>query len=368
MKRLNYVEDYIDLLAKHHQLTWPPVAPLIKLARYDEPIVAGMAEQLNQNTGFTDKQAELAHKIVMKYRKQWTGIGYDVEHLSVPKYRLPIRKIDRRKIVDIKNNQIQLRFPYDQDLISKIRAAVNDIPGSLFFDREQRAWCAAMIEPRIVWAKEFGCMYQFDFTEEFDYVLNTLLSQKDYSIELVRINNEFKITNAHDSLLQYIDEHGGLVDSNLLQLLDLSGICCYSVNPSIFNELKIDDVIRNMLTSRELNLLYGQAGINFQPAIEYAKITNRFPIYVYENGHNAMRKQLDKYFSATQIVERKNTTSTNDVIYFNHWKYADEYMPLLLTTHTLMIGNRRLQMLHAAEKVFYYTQEIVPDNAMSAIN
>jgi hypothetical protein len=123
-----------------------------------------------------------------------------------------------------------------------------------------------------------------------------------------------------------------------------------------------------MLTNRELNLLYGQAGINLQPAIEYAKITNRFPIYVYENGHNVMRKQLDKYFSASQIVERKNTTSTNDVIYFNHWKYSDEYMPLLLTTHTLMIGNRRLQMLHAAEKVFYYTQEIVTDNAMSAIN
>lgn len=368
MKKLNYVEDYIELLGLHHKPNWPPVEPLIKLARYDEPIVAGMAEQITQNSGFTDRQAELAHKLVMKYRRQWSTIGYEVEHLSIPRYRLPIRKIDRRKVINVLNNQIQLRFPYDQDLISKLRAAVTEIPGSLFFDREQRAWCSALIEPRIVWAKEFGSMYQFDFGDEFNNVLNTLLNQKDYSIELTKINNEFVIINAHDSLLDYINEHGGFDSSNIIRLLDLSGICSYSVDQVIFDDLKIHDILRSMLISRELNLVYDQLGINLQPAIEYAKMTNRFPIYVYENGHNIMRKQLDKYFSPSQIVERKNTNSTNDVIYFNHWKYADERMPLLLTTHTLMIGNRRLQMLHAAEKVFYYTQEIVSNNAMSTSN
>jgi hypothetical protein len=33
-------------------------------------------------------------------------------------------------------------------------------------------------------------------------------------------------------------------------------------------------------------------------------------------------------------------------------------MPLLVTTHTLMIGSRRQQMLQSADKVVYFTQQV----------
>jgi hypothetical protein len=62
MKTLPHIEDYIELMARHY-LSWPMMDPVIKMARYDEPIVTSMSEQIARSQGFTDKQAALAHKM-----------------------------------------------------------------------------------------------------------------------------------------------------------------------------------------------------------------------------------------------------------------------------------------------------------------
>ena len=100
MQKYHFIEDYImDMGATF--LTWPPKQSQIKLARYDETIVQSMADQVNSGIQFTDKQATLALKLVTKYRKQWKKIGYDItDQIDNPRYKFPIRVIDRRKVVE----------------------------------------------------------------------------------------------------------------------------------------------------------------------------------------------------------------------------------------------------------------------------
>lgn len=362
MKRLPYIEDYILLMANHLQI-WPPSPAVISLARYDSPIVDSMSEQIRQSTGLTDRQSVLAHKLVVKYKRQWAQAGYDVAHLeATPQFRLPIRIVDRVRQITVRDNQIEIRFPYDQDLIAAIRSSTNDQPGRCAFDKERRAWVTALIEPRVIWAKEFGAKYNFEFTNEFNQVLEAILGQDDYSITLRPSADGFEITNIADSLYDYILQHGGFGRDNIVRLIDLAGIVNYTVDPLVYSQLdhEPDLVTIQMLTNRSTNIEY-DGKMDLKPIINYAELTKRSPIYVYESGSMQMRHQLLEYFAEEDIEDRKSRNSKasgRKVIYFSSWKNSDTNMPLLITSHTLMIGTRRQQMLQSADKIVYFTQKI----------
>lgn len=366
MKQLPYIEDYIALMATD-QLVWPPSKPIIKLARYDEPIVNSMLDQIQRGNGFTDRQAALAHKIVIKYRRQWAIKGYEINHLdSTPRYRLPIRIIDRRQLIDVIDDQIEIRFPYNQDQINNIRAAINTVPGNLAFDRIRGCWTAKVIEPRLIWAKEFGTKYNFEFGKEFNRILGIVLDQEDYGIGLKLNNNYFEIKNAESSLIDYINCNGGFGIDNSLKLIDLSGICGYSVDPDIFTQLPVQlpSGVKKFFLDRTIDVKYHESELDLADLVNYAELTNRWPIYVYESGTQILRKNLDKYFDSDHIIEKKlnpKESVTGKIVYLDHWKLAPDHMKLLVTTHVVLIGNRRQHMLQCSDKVVYFIQQIGQD-------
>lgn len=362
MKRLPYIEDYIDILGGGG-LIWPPRDPIIKLARYDEPIVESMANQLSKGTGFTDRQSVLAHKIVVKYRRQWATAGYDVgDHVTSPKFKFPIRQIDRRRIIDIEDNAIVLRFPYDQDLIGKLRADSTSIPGSLRWLSDRHAWVSSLIEPRIIWAREFGTLNTFEFGAAFEAVLAETLSISDYAIELVRDQSGYKIENAAESLQEYVAEHIGFDDP--VALIDAAAILGYTVSEQILEPIRrqLDPTVYEIMTSRTVNSTYDTEITNIEQVVEYAKITNRWPIYIYESGSRTLLDKISKLFAVDEIITTGHHLITPEhldkcrVVYFTHWKKASDHMPLLVTMHTLLIGHRRQQVANMAEKIIYYTR------------
>jgi len=364
MKQLPYIEDYIVLMADH-VLSWPPKEPVIKLARYDEPIVNSMTQQINSNLGFTDKQAVLAHKIVIKYRKQWANAGYNVGHLiASPRYRLNIRTIDRRKQIALEDNYITISFPYDQDLISYIRAGVSNVPGSLYFDKESRQWRAGLTEQRLIWTKEFGLKFNFDFDQKFNHAIEQLLSQSDYKICLVPDSTSYTITNAADSMLEYLRQRTGFDQEDCLKLCDYSSILGYSIDSAITEKLAadLDSKVISLLINREVNLTYvNRANFEIASVIEYAHLVNRFPIYVYEVNDKIILEKLKDHFDSSDICMFKANAPVDpsaQVIYCNQWKLTNVRIPLLVTMHTLMIGYKRQQMLQNSEKVVYYTQKV----------
>lgn len=362
MKRLPYIEDYIDLLGGG-AMFWPPREPIIKLARYDEPIVQSMAEQVNKGTGLTDRQSVLAHKIVVKYRRQWATAGYDVtDHIDHPKFKLPIRQVDRRRIIDVVDNRIEIKFPYDQDLISKLRADAASVPGSLRWHTDRHAWVASLIEPRIIWAKEFASLNNFEIGAEFEQILDLVLDQEDYSIRLIETASGYQIENAAQSLTDYIDDNIGYND--LVKLVDLSPLLKYEVSETITNSLstRLDPLVIELLLSRSHNSTYQHEITNVDKIVAYAQITNRWPIYVYESGSKQLYNQMHELFKPNEIISQghhllsKDDLKNTKVVYFSHWKTATNNMPLLITMHTLLIGHRRQQVAALAEKIVYYTK------------
>jgi len=369
MKTLPYIEDYIVLMATD-TIAWPPVKPLIKLARYDEPIINSMTHQIQNNLGFTDKQAILAHKIVIKYRKQWASQNYDVDYHAIhPKYKNSIRTIDRSKIIGIDQNKIYLRFPYDQILISKLRESTQSVNGSLVFNKNKLRWEAGLIEPRLIWAKEFGLEHQFTFSEEFNQYIQLMIDQNEYEIKLIKLDhNHYHIPNGTDSLNVYINQHGGFGVNNLLNLVDMSSLLGYKLDYCVLDEFKntVPSQLHNYFFNKNQNIIYqNRAQINVDDLLKYADYTNRFPIFIYEANGRVLFELFKEKVNNIDIVDNesmRNQTWNSPVVYIKHWKLIPEYrIPILVTMSTSMIGFKRQQMLQCADKVVYFTQDI--DNA-----
>jgi hypothetical protein len=364
MKTLPYIEDYISLMAID-SINWPPREPLIKLARYDEPIVNSMAQQIQNNLGFTDKQANLAHKIVIKYRRQWASQNYDVSaHVDVPKYRNSIRNIDRSKIIGLDKNIIYLRFPYDQNLINDLRTSVQSVNGSLVFNKEKRQWEAGLIEPRLIWAKEFGLKHQFTFNPEFDQVFEIMFDHEEYEIKLVKLDQDsYHILNGANSLIDYIDQHGGFGVNNLCSLVDMSSLLGYKIDTTILDEFKktVEPELHDYFLNKYQNITFQNcAQIIVDDLIRYAKCTNRFPIFIYEADNRILFNLFKEKVGTINIVDKESSMNqlwNSPIIYIKYWKLIPYRIPLLVT-NTSLIGFRRQQMLQCADKVVYFIQDI----------
>ena len=88
-----HIEDYLEYLGGYEVglAVWQPHSVnRISLARYDIAIVNSMASTTVFGTALTDKQAELAVKLVLKYRRQFAKLNIDVAPVETPTFRLPL--------------------------------------------------------------------------------------------------------------------------------------------------------------------------------------------------------------------------------------------------------------------------------------
>jgi hypothetical protein len=88
------------------------------------------------------------------------------------------------------------------------------------------------------------------------------------------------------------------------------------------------------------------------PVIEYATLTQRWPIYVYESGSNSIKEKLQQLFTAEEMLTaglHRPIPPTVRCVYFTNWKQAP--------SHTLAIGHRRQQLRQTAEKIVYFTHQ-----------
>lgn len=357
-----HVEDYLEYLAGYEvslsALLRPQNTNRISLARYDIQIVNSMANNTMFGTALTDRQSELAVKLILKYRRQFAKQGVDVTPVETPQYRIPVRTIDRSKTITLENNSIAIRFPYDNQTIKELQEYKNKSQGSVKFSRNNKTWYLGLTEYNINWAVAWGTVLTFDIAPEVQQLFQQVIDCENisYEIKLVKTTNGYTITNAATSLITYIDEQlGGFGNDNLVKLIDYSGVLGY----------KVDD---NIDQSDLLEMFGGYQSKwvestqeNLQLIYDYVALTNRYPICIY----NPTLIDLDlSGFDEKDIVrfDRNGKTRTSDynpydvkIVYAQKIPLAWDFpVPLLLTTFQLMYGGRQTSWTQRAEKIIYY--------------
>lgn len=378
MKTYSFVEEYLEVIngdrdpntCKIYGL-FDSTQPIVSLARYDVQVLASMSSATQSGRALTDRQAELAVKIILKYRKQLEKLEIDVSPIETnPQYRHGIRQIDRRRLLFIKNNSIVLQFPYDTKLIDDLRSLSKISQGSWRFDSSSRSWHLAITETNVVAAHGFAHNHQFEITNEFKDLLKLIIDceQICHEIKLIKTDTGLTIQNAPTSLTQAINDWCGFDLCNCDLLVDNSGIYGYTVDEQILETIttKYSPRICNLMTAQESKFRPESDHTVYRDLVRYAEITGRYPIYVYEPdmSDRLYKNFVEQYFHSNDIhrvQQLKTQVSTVDkkVIYFN--KYTAQWnqpIPLLISGQGMMHGGEKTLLLQRSEKIVYFATEV----------
>ena len=378
LKKFPYVEDYIEIIngdrspatGKLYGL-FDNTSPIVSLARYDVAIVNSMSAATTEGRSLTDKQAALACKIVLKYRKQLTNLGIDVAPVENPQYRLSIRIIDRVRRAYVDRDSIALRFPYDPALIDYIRELAKISQGAWKFDSgDAKVWRLSVTETNVVAAYGFAKINNFEIDPEFEELVQlvTDCESRPYEIKLTPSSEGYTITNAENSLTNYINNWCGFNPSSIDQLVDNSAILGYTVDATIEQQLasKYSARIYNLMTQQETKFSPTPDTLIFEDIITYAGIVGRWPLYVYEPdmSDRLYEKFVCKYFQENDVYRVKDLrkepiTVGKKIIYFNKFNPGwTQPIPLLLSTAGMMHGGEKSMLLQRAEKVVYFAADV----------
>lgn len=370
MITFEYVEEYIELIAGYRDPVTKKLnnswmfngyTPIISLARYDIKVVESMANQATSHQAFTERQAELACKIILKYQRQLETKLVDVSAVNNPKWRVPLRKMDYSKSICIEDNVLLIKFPFTNTLIEDIRAFSKTSQGMAMWDKELKVWKLGLTEYNLSWAVAWAELNQFNIDPQAKLLMEKITDAEktQFDIELTVDNNTINIINAESSLINYIDAHfGGLAIDNLLKLVDMSPVLGYTINKDLASAIITNFGARfyNLASNREVKInpatLFSTN--DFDSILDYADQTERWPVVIYEPDLSG--RMLEK------LQVKYGNDFGNNYIYTSKPITNLSRIPLLISSAGMIFGGDKQLMLQRAEKIVYYATEVYTKN------
>jgi hypothetical protein len=378
MKTYPTVEDYLEVIAgikdpvtlKKNPNSWfLDFAPIINLARYDTDVLNSMSTAASEGRALTEKQGDLAVKIVLKYRRQLAAKEIEVAPVENPVWRLPLRRMDYVRKLGIADDKINVIFPFNNQLIDSLRDFRKESQGHGEWDKENKVWKFALTEYNLVWLTTWAEQNQFEIDSEVRR-LNSMIEaveQTPYAIELQYVNDELTISNCPETLKTYIETHlGGFHRDNLLRLIDMSAVLGYTVSKQIADTVVATTSPReySLLTNKELKVTPSSVEENLSSVLDYADLTQRWPVIVYEPDLSG--KLLAQLRTLREgVVEVARTVKLNERYWDNGFKYVhvvapvtNKSIPLLISSAGMMYGGDKNLMVQNSEKIVYCAAEV----------
>lgn len=368
------VEDYLEIVAGKKQLPGAPknnllwfggFDPIINLARYDVQFLDSVTDATISGQALSSRQAELACKILLKYRRQLTQLQVDVSPIEHPKYRLPLRHVDQTKRIYLDNDKLCIQFPYNNAMISDIREGAQRSQGEVKWNRDARVWEADPTEYNVNWLHSYAQHNQFEVDPQVKQRMDEILEMEKHPYDIcLRIDNNGQPTvdNAAPSLLEYIQP---LLDSqDLIGLVDQSQRLGYSVDPEI-EKLIVDDQGLEFY----MNLCARWRQLPMEPelaksVVDYALRVNRLPVYVYDPSANdswEFYSTLLQPGEAVRVGNNKNFSPDENVklVWTHRPLKLKQPIPVLISHVGLLIGGDKNYMIQNSDKVFFYCTEVM---------
>ena len=377
MMKYTTVEDYLEVIAgikdptslkKNPSVFWGDFDPIVSLARYDTDVLDSMSTAANEGRALTEKQGELAVKLVLKYKRQLATKGIDVAPLEENvQWRLPLRKMDYTRRLSIANDMLVLNFPYSTELIDELRTFRRESQGAGEWDKDTKQWRFALTEYNLVWLTSWAETRNFEFDSEV-LRLNQLIracEDQGYAIGLHLTDTGCEITNCPDSLRDYINSTlGGFELENLMRLVDNSAQLGYTVSKEIADLVVAGTSPRcyNLATSREVKLDPTTVTDDLASVLDYADLTERWPVVVYEpdlSGKLLKRLTELRGNAVKHILNKKDIKDDITQAKYIHTVVPTSFdIPLLISSAGMIYGGDKSLMVQQAEKIVYCSADV----------
>ena len=125
MIELNSIEDCLEVLVGLQEHSYN-----FTVDSNDIGIMRSIARQVFTGTALTDRQFDLMQKKLVDYKSQFTSYQLDIDK-AIVQSRQPLREIDRSKTVELVDNYIKVRFPFNRKLAAKIQKCIRKVKTKL---------------------------------------------------------------------------------------------------------------------------------------------------------------------------------------------------------------------------------------------
>lgn len=226
---MKYIEDFVALFA-HNQ---------VRVSDYDKKIADSLGWQCIDNKAFTQKQSEIAIRLLKKYKKQIIALGKpEIEQiLENPLFRNSIRVIDLQTSVtfDKQAQRFKLKFPFNQELVTKIRQfGTKNTLSKPNWDADGKVWQFEANENSLEFIASELVPLNFEISPEISNFLTDMQKIKenfeDYLPMLVKengnyffknIKTEFSSKNLIDALVESIQLAVTVYDDEISEEIDI---------------------------------------------------------------------------------------------------------------------------------------------------
>jgi hypothetical protein len=129
-----------------------------------------------------------------------------------------------------------------------------------------------------------------------------------------------------------------------------------------------------LLSNRELKADASNTAELLAGIVNYAEITNRFPIFVSEPDlSDRIIMLMMRHFTKEQVLDwdhsGRNITADTKFVYTRKFgKALPPRIPLLLSTSGMLFGGDKALWLQNAEKIVYFTKEVYNKNTNVGTN
>lgn len=351
---LKYLEDFVEYIAGYRTATGNPTSyftPTIRLANYDYSIVESLGRQTSNGTGYTDRQAALARKLVHKYRRQLTLTGISIED-DLP-LRHSIRNVDRRRRInhDSDNNQLVIQFPFDNKLVDQLRALSNISCGHVVFDRDRRVWCVDASVPNTMWIWSWAQDHDFEVT--FD--INELVRKGEENHtrpQLTACGDHYCIEPPINSI-----DPGQLTDydNNLLKLMSRAAVWQVDVNDSVLSRAETyPSQWIDWSRQRTPEIAYSQVSV--EQLCDWLQALDLYPIWIHLPNLADVDGIFKNKFGEEQVSLGNKKSGDHKIYFVDSLNTMSKKIPppRIIVTSQRIIYNIKLKYGNRADKIVYY--------------
>jgi hypothetical protein len=243
-----YIEDLLLTLCNRNYLGHY-VNSGVRTNNFDSPVITSLGNQILMNNGLTEKQFNLAVKLCKKYYQQLNSFYKTdiLEYITSPTNRIPLRTFSQERavrVVTVENvKYFELKFPYDRELIEKLRNFKHTNKHShAIWNDNSKTWRMSYDEGSLAFIMEELTGYAYDddtvrFVEQYKQVLSNfeqhviILTKKD---QRYIVNHKFgyETTDLLESLVNARKYQIPVIDDSVIKEID---------------DLPVDDITKVML-------------------------------------------------------------------------------------------------------------------------
>ena len=181
-----YIEDIIAMLLQ------------CRLNIFDQNIISSFMDQQWKGQAFTEKQANLALRIIARYRAQLSGIDIDAI-LANPQFKQPFRVKTVAYRISIGPDQlgiktcIRCQFPYDKDIVEKIKKN-RDIDAE--WNSGDNSWYFSLTETNVLFVDNLFTDKNYDSDERFRDILKqcqSIINDMDQYVPMLDVNDNLPV-------------------------------------------------------------------------------------------------------------------------------------------------------------------------------